>query len=47
MYHPGVGSVIRRIVSKSRHFHWLLKMNNRNLGTIIRGTDPTVSAMVP
>ena len=46
-----VGSVPRtmtRIVPKLRHFHWLLKMNNqlnlRNLGTILRASDPTVSA---
>ena len=46
-----VGSVPRRIVPKLRHFHRLLKMNNqlkwRNLGTILRGTDPTVSATAP
>ena len=44
-------TVPRRIVPKLRHFHWLLKMNNqrncRNLGTTLRGTDPTVSATAP
>ena len=40
------------IVPKLRHFHWWLKMNNqlnwrRRLGTILRGTDPTVSATTP
>ena len=37
-----------RIVTKLRHFHCLLKINNqlnlRNLGTILRGTDPTINA---
>ena len=46
-----VGSVPRTIVPKLGHFHWLLKMNNQlnwhNLGTILRGTDPTVSATAP
>ena len=43
-----VGSVPRRIVPELRHFHWLLKMNNRsnrrNSKTVLRGTDPIVSA---
>ena len=43
--------VPRRIVPKLRHFHWSLKMHNqqnlRNLGTILRGTDHTVSATAP
>ena len=42
-----VGSVPRRIVPKLDHFHWLLFFNNqwkwRNLGTILRGPDPTIS----
>ena len=46
-----VGSVPRRIVPELRHFRWLLKINNqsnwRNSGTILRGTDPTVSATAP
>ena len=47
-----VGSVPRRIVPKLlRHFHRLSKINNqwklRNLGTILRGTDPTGSETPP
>ena len=46
-----VGLVPRRIVPKLCHFQWLLKMNLlsnwRNLGPILRGTDPTVSATAP
>ena len=50
-YHLTVASVPRRIVPKLGHFNWLLKMNNQlnchNLGTILRGTHPTVSATAP
>ena len=46
-----IGSVPRRIVPKLRQFQWLLIFNNqlkwRNLGTILRGADPTVSAAAP
>ena len=46
-----VGLVPRRIVPELRHFHWLLKMNNqsnwRHSKTVLRGTDPTVSATAP
>ena len=46
-----VGLVPHRIVPKLRHLHWLLKMNNQfnwhNLGTMLCGTDPTVSATAP
>ena len=46
-----VGSVPRRIFLKLRQFHWLFIFNNQwkwrsTLGTILRGTDPTVSATV-
>ena len=46
-----VGSVPRRIGPKLRQFDWLFIFNNqwkwRNLGTILRGTDPTISATAP
>ena len=46
-----VGSVPSRIVPKWRQFDWLFLFNNqrkwRHLGTILRGTDPTVSAPAP
>ena len=46
-----VASAPRRIVPELRHFHWPLKMNNqsnrRNEKTVLRGTDPIVSATAP
>ena len=47
-----VGSVQRRIIPNLCQFHWLFIFNNQkkwrnNLGTILRGTDPDVSATAP
>ena len=46
-----IGSVPRRTVFELRQFFWLFIFNDRwkwrNSGTILRGTDPTVSATAP
>ena len=46
-----IGSVPRRTVFELRQFDWLFIFNNqwksRHSGTILRGTDPTVSATAP